>query len=173
MKQMITIVTLSILAIALSPWAAAHKVSESVSDQPLVAASLSLNRDRSAANKPHVFAMVLPARTGAKFSMLSISLQAKDPKAIPVPFNVRTAQAAVIQANGQQRAIAIQQTWIDETGTLWVEFKPSLPPKTRLTLSFNANQLPAKMVYEYGIAAYSDNEYASATLVDSGLVTVW
>jgi hypothetical protein len=171
MKQMLLTLTFSSLAIALPPWAAAEKSHETLIAQTFVPAELSGNRDRAAS--PQVFALALPERAGEVFSMLSLSLQAQDAQAIPIPLDVKTAQIAVISASGQSQAIAIQQTWIDETGTLWLEFKPPLPPKTQLTLSLNAHKLPAKATYNYGIAAYANSEYPAPLLVKSGAMTLW
>lgn len=172
MKPLMIGLTLSLFAVGAAPWAIANKTNEAVIAQTFIPANQAAGGDRAAASKSHVFAMVLPARTGETFSMLSISLQARDPKARPIPFDVKTARAAATTPNGQQQAISIRQTWIDETGTLWLEFQPSLPPKTQLTLSLQPHQLAAQTVYEYGIAAYADSEYPAAIFVDSGTVTL-
>lgn len=171
MKQMLLALTFSSLAIALPPWAAAEKSHDALIAQTFVPAESSFKRDRAAS--PQVFALVLPDRAGEAFSMLSLSLQTQDAQAIPVPLDVKTAQIAVISASGQPQAIALKQTWIDETGTLWLEFKPALPPKTRLSLSLNAHKLPAKATYNYGIAAYANSEYPAPLLVKSGAITLW
>jgi hypothetical protein len=168
MKQVGAILTLSIFALVSSPWNSAET---SISDGTFVAASVT-NSNRASSNQQHAFTLVMPERAGEKFSMLSISLQARKAGALPIPFDIKTAQAFVGGSNGQRQAIAIQQTWIDETGTLWLEFKPSLPPKTKLTLSLAAKRLPTQTTYEYGIAAYADSEYPAAVLVDTGVVTL-
>lgn len=167
--KLLLVLLLSSSAIALTPWASAEKTKETLISQTFEPAAVS--RDRKATLKPHVFTLQLPARAGEQFSMLSISLQAQNTQAIPIPFDIKTAQIAVMQ-NGQTRAIAIQQTWIDETGTLWLEFKPALPPKTQLTLSLNPHSLPAPTLYDYGIAAYANSDYPAPILVDRGTVTL-
>ncbi len=169
MKQLLLVLLLSSGAIALTPWASAEKTKATLITQTFEPAAVS--RDRRATLKPHVFTLQLPARAGEQFSMLSLSLQTQNTQAIPIPFDIKTAQVAVIQ-NGQTRAIAIQHTWIDETSTVWLEFKPALPPKTQLTLSLNPHSLPTQTLYDYGIAAYANTDYPAPILLDRGTVTI-
>ncbi|MDX2241630.1 MAG: DUF2808 domain-containing protein [Leptolyngbyaceae cyanobacterium bins.302] len=177
MRQISVVLTLSILAVVLSPWAIAKKSVAPVaadpisSDKTLVVASPA-SGDRALSNQQHTFRMVLPARAGEKFSMLSLTLQSREPGGIPIPFDVKTAQVSVGAANGQEKAIAVHQTWVDETGTLWIEFKPSLPAKTQLKLSLAARKLTNQTAYDYGIAAYADSDYPAAVFVESGVVTI-
>lgn len=171
MRQISVVLTLSILAVVLSPWAVAKKSVDPVAtDQTLVVASPT-SGDR-ASNQQHTFTLVLPARVGEKFSMLSLTLQSREPGGIPIPFDVKTAQVSIEEAKGQAKAIAVHQTWVDETGTLWIEFKPSLPAKTPLKLSLAARKLANQTAYDYGIAAYADSDYPAAVFVESGVVTI-
>ena len=72
MKQVGAILTLSILAIVSSPWNA----EKSNPSETFIPASLS-NTGRAQAQQQHAFTLVMPERAGEKFSMLSISLQAR------------------------------------------------------------------------------------------------
>ncbi|MDX2232318.1 MAG: DUF2808 domain-containing protein [Leptolyngbyaceae cyanobacterium bins.349] len=170
MPRISVVLILSVIAILSSSWAVAEKKDDPIGRSPSPA-SVTPTRDR-ATSRAYRFSMVLPTRAGEQFSMVSLSLQSAKSGAMPIPFDVKTARAAIETANGQPHAIAIRQTWIDETGTLWLEFKPALAPQTRLTVSLNAHQQAANTIYEYGIAAYADSDYPAAILVDSGMVTV-
>ena len=170
MRQFSIVTILAVLSILLSPWATAMKSNSSTVSQS-IAAKDALSSNHSRTQRVSSFTMVLPQRTGAKFSMLSLSLQTPQSGALPVPFDIKTARLFK-EVNQERQAIAIHQTWIDETGTLWIEFKPSLPPQTKLVLSLAAHPPAAKTVYEYGIAAYVDSDYPSAVLVDTGMITI-
>jgi len=167
MKYLGIVSAFTAVAVLFSTGTAAMKQDKtSVASNQLIEASSAARSDRLPTQ--HSFTMVLPQRAGETFSMLSLSLQSKQSGAIPVPFDVRTAKVAVEQG----RETAVNRTWIDETGTLWIEFKPALPPQTKLTLSLATHSLATKTSYEYGIAAYSNSEYPAAILVDSGVVTL-
>lgn len=172
MKQLNLALILSTFVAAVSLWAVIEKSTDLMAtSETLIPVSLSSNHDRPASRRPYAFTMVLPERTGEKFSLLSLSLDSSERGATPIPFEAKSAQAFV-EANGQKQKLTIQQSWIDETGTLWIEFKPSLMPKTQLTLSLVARELSVKAVYKYGIAAYADSDYPMAILVDSGVITI-
>lgn len=172
MKQFNLVLTLSTFVAVTSLWAINEKSTNLIAiSQTLISNSPASVNDRSGARQSYAFRMVLPERTGEKFSLVSLSLEPNERGANPIPFEVKTAQAFV-EANGQKQKIPIQESWIDETGTLWIEFKPSLMPKTQLTLSLVAHESSARTVYKYGIAAYADSDYPMAILVDTGVITL-
>jgi hypothetical protein len=69
------------------------------------------------------------------------------------------------------QAIALAGSWVDETGALWLEFKPSLPSGSRLTVALKPTKSSAGAAYQYGIAAYPDITNPVPVFVGDGILT--
>jgi hypothetical protein len=87
---------------------------------------------------------------------------------VPVNLNL-SATAAFIGTSNAGEAIAVKDTWIDETGTVWIEFNSPLATKTTLTVVFKTQQPLAVGQYAYSIAAYS--KLSAPIFVDDGTLT--
>ncbi|GAP95527.1 DUF2808 domain-containing protein [Leptolyngbya sp. NIES-2104] len=121
-------------------------------------------------SKPHLaavsgqaytFTMTLPKRS-SNYKKLSFSLMNLDRQSIvPLPLNLKNT---VVRT---KNAIALKSTFIDETGTLWVEFNSSIPANTPLTVTFKAQEPLLAGQYQYQIAAYPTSG-ASAEFVKDG-----
>ncbi|MBD2075718.1 DUF2808 domain-containing protein [Phormidium sp. FACHB-592] len=129
--------------------------------------------DRPIDSNTYALTMTLPKRVGKQFAKVSISFteQNRDKTIAPLQFDLPNIKAFAGAANKGRRAIAIQRTWIDETGSLWVQFKTPIPPQTKLTLALKLRQLPAAASYDYGIAAYPEPK-AAASFVGDGTLTL-
>ena len=129
--------------------------------------------DRTTDSNTYSLTMTLPKRVGKQFAKVSISFteQNREKTIAPLQFDLSNMKAFAGAPNEGRRAIAIQNTWIDETGSLWVQFKTPIPPQTKLTLALKLRQLPAAASYDYGIAAYPEPK-ASASFVGDGTLTL-
>lgn len=136
-------------------------------------ASVSVTSDRPQADSTHFFTMTLPAQAGQRFTQLSFSFteQNQAKTVAPLRFNLASTKAFTGAANAGGRAIAIKDTWIDETGVLWVEFNAPVPPKTQLTLALQTLQTSPAATYGFGIAAYPETKDA-AVFVGDGSLTI-
>lgn len=105
----------------------------------------------------YAFSLTLPKRSKG-YTKLSFSLMQADRSEI-VSLPVRST---IVRA---KTAIVPKSTFIDETGTLWVEFNSPVPANTALTVIFKTQQPLASGQYRYQIAAYPANG-ASAEFVD-------
>lgn len=116
------------------------------------------------------FAMVLPRRSESSFSKLSFSLTNLDRgnTVVPLPLNLQNTLAQVGAVNAPKKAVTVKHAFIDETGTLWVEFNSPLPPKTPLTVVFKARKPLISGRYAYSIAAYPDGIFSRPTFVSDG-----
>lgn len=123
------------------------------------------NRDRA-----YYFTMSLPE--GNRFAKLSLSEQNVSRGAALLQFNLPAAQAFLGTPTAKGRSLQIADTWVDETGTMWLEFKPALPPKATLTIVLRSQDSSAKGTHEYGVAAYPDTQYPIAVFVGNGTVIV-
>lgn len=114
--------------------------------------------------------MRLPEDGNATFRMLSFSQQNQDQSVDPIQFDLSQTKAFMgSAANAAQ--VQIKETWMDETGTIWIEFDSALPPKTPLTVVFKVKQFPSAKAYQYGIAAYPATERAGAIFVGNSVLT--
>lgn len=121
-------------------------------------------------SKPHLaavngqsytFTMTLPKRS-SRYKKLSFSLTNLDRQSIvPLPLNLKNTVARA------ESAIALKSTFIDEAGTLWVEFDSSVPANTPVTVTFKAQEPLLAGQYRYLIAAYPTSG-ASAEFVKDG-----
>ncbi|MBD2020552.1 DUF2808 domain-containing protein [Leptolyngbya sp. FACHB-36] len=120
----------------------------------------------TATNNTYYFTVTLPERAGRGFTRLSFSEQTD---AAPVWFDLPNVRAFVGTPNATGRTIN-SDAWIDETGTIWVEFKPSVPAKTTVTVALKTRKPPTASFYDYGIAAYP--EKGAAVYVGNGTLKV-
>ena len=135
-------------------------------------ASVSVTSDRPQADSTHFFTMTLPTQAGQRFTKLSFSFteQNQAKTVAPLRFDLASTKA-FMGATAEGGAIAIKDTWIDETGVLWVEFNAPVPPKTQLTLALQTLQTSPAASYDFGIAAYPETKDA-AVFVGDGSLTI-
>ena len=178
MRQMPYVLMLVVSNVLLSAWTAIaipnhlNKGAALFDRSPLLA-SVTVNSDRTqAGDSTHYFTMIMPARAGNRFTKLSFSFteQNQDKTVAPLRFDLASTKAFTGAAKANGRAIGIKDAWIDETGTLWVEFKAPVAPKTQLTLALKTLKASPAATYGYGIAAYPDK--FSAVFVGDGSLTV-
>ena len=174
MRQMPYIVMLVVSHVLLSAWTTAATPNNSVKpfDHSLLA-SVTVTSDRAQTGDTHLFTMTLPERAGKRFTKLSFSFteQNQTKTVAPLRFDLASTRAVMGSATVEGQAIAIKDTWIDETGVLWVEFKSPMPPKTQLTLALKTLKSSPVATYDYGIAAYPDAKFA-AVFVGDGRLTI-
>jgi hypothetical protein len=131
-------------------------------------------RDRpTATGNAYSFTMTLPKSTGKPFSRLSFSFTKPDRgnEIAVIPFNLRRTQAFVGSPTAKGAEIMIASTWIDETGTLWVEFDRSVTPSTTLTVVLTTKTALPKASVAYSIAAYPNTKPATPLFVGDGILT--
>lgn len=174
------VLTSVILSVLLNAWMTSATSNKSIpvshrspialaatSTQPISDAA---KQNRSGAiAKVYSFTMTLPDHTAKGFAKLSFSEQTA---AAPVWFNLKQTQAFVGTPNAPRQAIDVADAWVDETGTIWVEFNPSLPPKTTLTVTFKPQKQPSARTYNYGIAAYPQAVRSVPVYVGNQTLTV-
>lgn len=175
MRQLSYVLTLVVINVLFHTWTAVAKPVNPVLNfaHSLKLASGSVTSDRAPNdNSTYLFTMTLPERTGKQFSKLSISLTEQNGgKTIaPMQFDLPRTKAFIGAPTEGGRAIGVRDTWIDETGVLWVQFNAPVPPQTKLTLALKLRQLPSATTYNYGIAAYSAK--AAAIFVGDGILTI-
>ena len=174
MQRMSYVLTLIVINVLLSTWTAVAKPANSVMgfERSLRLANAVVVSDRTTGSNTYLLPMTLPKRAGKQFTKLSVSFteQNQDKTIAPLQFDLPDTKAFAGTPNEGRRAIAIQETWIDETGVLWVQFKAPIPPQTKLTLALKLRQQPAATRYDYGIAAYPAN--AAAIFVGDGTLTL-
>ncbi|MBF2025177.1 MAG: DUF2808 domain-containing protein [Oscillatoriales cyanobacterium C42_A2020_001] len=124
----------------------------------------------TASDRAYYFTMTLPE--GNRFAKLSLSEQNVGKGASLLQFHLPTAQAFLGTPTTRGRAVQITDTWVDETGTMWLEFAPALPPKTTLTVVFQPQVSSSRGTHEYGIAAYPDTQYPIPVFVGNGTVII-
>jgi hypothetical protein len=148
MRHSLFILTLSSLLV--SPIAA---IAQSPAIAPL---SLTQSIITSAASTPLAqFTITLPAGSGQRFARLSLTDQQIGTGVAPVAFDLPATR--VFLGRDSSAPAVSTQAWIDETGTLWIELDPTVPPQTSLTiaLSVKPSLNPASdRARTYGIAAY-------------------
>ena len=101
----------------------------------------------------YYFTVVMPQHSGS-FSRISLSELSENGSITPMRFDMVNAQAFIGTPESSGQEIAAEG-WVDETGTLWVEFNPSIPSGTKLTLALKAPNPQSNRSHEYGIAAYT------------------
>ncbi|PSB28374.1 DUF2808 domain-containing protein [Stenomitos frigidus] len=170
-----------ILLLAVSPVLLSALTAMAVSDKSVtpverssLLASVTVTSDRPQADgSTHFFTMTMPERTGKRFTKLSFSFteQNQEKSVAPLRFALASTKAFTGSAKAEGGAIGIKDTWIDETGVLWVEFQSPIPPKAQLTLALKTLQSSPAAAYDYGIAAYPETKFP-AVFVGDGSLTV-
>ncbi|MGG6264916.1 DUF2808 domain-containing protein [Leptolyngbya sp. AN03gr2] len=157
--QMQTVITLAIASTIVT----ASTVAQSPALLPKAAEESSAIVNGTA----YSFKMTLPKRSRSRFTKLSFSLMNLDRNSVvPLPLNLQNT----IAQSGKS-AIVLKGTFIDETGTLWVEFNSPLPENTPLTVIFKAREPLLAGRYSYSIAAYPEANSGSPQFVDDGTFT--
>ena len=176
MRHKSYIVMLVVNSVLLSAWittAAPNNDAKPFNQSPLLA-SVTVTSDRAqTGSNTHLFTMTLPEHTRTRFTKLSFSFteQNQAKTVAPLRFNLASTKAVIGSAKAEGQTIAIKDTWIDETGVLWVEFKSPIPPKTQLTLALETLKASPTATYDYGIAAYPEAKF-SAVFVGDGRLTI-
>jgi Protein of unknown function (DUF2808) len=138
-------------------------------------ASLAVKQDRAAVSQDtYSFAMTLPKRSNNRATKLSFSFTKpdRDNEVAPIYLNLMETTAFVGTSDAPGAAIGIESTWIDETGTVWVEFNSSVPPNTPLTVVFKPRKPLSAGLYQYSIAAYPTTTSSGAVFVGNGLLNI-
>jgi Protein of unknown function (DUF2808) len=120
------------------------------------------------------FTMTLPERTSNRFAKLSFSLTKPDQynEVAPIYLNLMATTAFAGKSNAMGEGIGVKRAWIDETGTVWVEFTRSLDPDTTLTVVFKTQKPLSEGLYQYSIAAYPDTKKSVAVFVGNGMLAI-
>jgi hypothetical protein len=122
----------------------------------------------------HFFSMVLPQRARGPIAKLSFSFTKpnRDRDVAVLPFVLSQTQGFLGTPMASGQPVPIKDAWVDEIGTLWVEFTRPLPPNTRLTIGLQTSTLPSNTVVDYGIAAYPVARSSAAVLVGTGTLSL-
>lgn len=160
MRKISYVMAVAIASIFMSLWTAAVQPNNAQ-----VLAEARLATDRSAGNKSvrlsatdrtYFFSMQLPNRARRGFTQLSFTELSQTQAANFIQFDLSQTKAFAGTPDAMGRPIGIASTWVDETGTIWLEFDAPVPSNTVLTVAFQANKAPSAQAYEYGIAAYPE-----------------
>lgn len=173
MRRINSVLMLIAINVLLHTWTAVAKAAHPViSFDRSKLTNVVVVSDRTPDSNTYTLPMTLPKRAGKQFAKVSISFteQNRDKTIAPLQFDLPNIKAFAGVPNEERRTIAIQKTWIDETGVLWIQFKTPVPPQTRLTLALKLRQQPTATRYDYGIAAYPAN--AAAIFVGDGTLTL-
>jgi hypothetical protein len=161
--QLVVSTAIATLLISASTVAQPHSVVISSSDLTTSEPGLAtVTGDR------YAFTMTLP-KQGGRFSRLSFSLARLDQEnaIVPLPFDLKNTIARIDETS----TLSIQQTSIDETGTVWVEFASPVPAQTMMTISFKARKPLSSGRYGYSIAAYPEARTAAVFVSDGVLIS--
>jgi hypothetical protein len=128
----------------------------------------------TAAENPIYFPLKLPNRTNTQFSKVSFSFTDANLESgvAPIQFDLEQLQAFIGTPDQLGAAVAIKSSWIDETGTVWLEFDQALAATTKVTIMLKTKTLPPTDTYGYSIAAYSATQPPRAIFVEDGTLTV-
>lgn len=175
MRQIRQVLLLVANSVLLSAWTMTAAPSKGLTpfDRPPLLASVMVTSDRPQVGSTHYFTMTMPDRAGKRFTKLSFSFteQNRDKTVAPIRFDLASTKAFTGSPNAGRRAIGIKDTWVDETGVLWVEFNTSVPPKTQLMLALKTLKSSPVAAYDYGIAAYPETKFP-AVFVGDGTLTI-
>jgi Protein of unknown function (DUF2808) len=128
---------------------------------------VSITSDRLTANdRLYYFTMTLPEHT-EQFSRVSFTELPENQVSNPVQFELGSTEVFTGTAQMKGRSIATE-VWVDETGTFWIEFDPTLSAGTQLTVAFKGKNPSSGKPHEYGIAAYTATETPTAIFVGNG-----
>ncbi len=128
----------------------------------------------TAAENPVYFPLTLPDRTNTRFAKVSFSFTDANSYSgvAPIQFDLERLQVFAGTPDRMGPAIEVQSSWIDETGTLWIQFDQALAAKTDLTITLKTKALPPTAIYGYSVAAYSQTQPPRAIFVEDGTLTV-
>jgi len=128
----------------------------------------------TASNSTYFFTMTLPEHPGQRFAKLSFDFtEQNQAKGIdPIQFDLAKTKAFLGTPDVKGRAIGVSSAWIDETGSLWVEFKPTLLPQTTFTVALTTQPSTTKTIYEFGVAAYPATQRPVALFVGDGTLMI-
>ncbi|HEY9629506.1 MAG TPA: DUF2808 domain-containing protein [Coleofasciculaceae cyanobacterium] len=118
----------------------------------------------------YYFTVVMPQNV-EPFSRLSFSELSRDASAMPMRFDLINAEAFV-GTPGETGEVIDSVAWMDETGTFWIEFNPSLASGKTLTVALEAPKPLSGKNYEYGIAAYTATRTPMAIFAGNKTLTV-
>lgn len=170
-----TSVVLSSFAIALEPMLTLVDDKSILSANPfqLVQPVMAKERKLSLQAVPsgaRALTITLPAHPGKRFEKLSFSFNppGQKSKVAVVDFNLPQTQVFIGKPGALKQAIAVKDTWIDETGTLWLEFNAAVVPGTTLTVVFKPRTATGGSTYEYAVAAYPKTKYAVPVFAGDG-----
>jgi hypothetical protein len=117
------------------------------------------------------FTMIMPGRSGQQFNKVSLTEQTLYPGMNAVQFNL--SEPAVFLGTSEAMGPSIgANAWIDETGTLWVEWNSPVAANTPLTVALKLRRQPFAGSYEYATAVYPDTKPAVAVFAGNGTLTV-
>lgn len=174
MQQIRNVLMLLTISILLGSWTLPAKTAQGIlNDKTLMLANATAITRSTAQGNTHYFTMTLPRQAGKRFATLSFSFNEQhQEKRIPaIQFDLAKTQAFVGTPKASRGTIVINRTWIDETGTVWVEFNSAIAAKTVLTVALKTQKLPPNAVYQYGIAAYPATARPVAVFVGDGTLT--
>ncbi len=181
MRRMSLILLLTLFAILLNDWlpsrvdSAVPEVHTVVLAQNQGAGDSSMSQPaaRPTQNRSYSLTVLLPEHREHRFSQLSLTAM-EEPGTPSILFNLDKTRAFYGEPGKRGADVTVQRTWIDETGTLWVEFNPAIAPNTSITLIFDATDLTPGTPHQYGIAAYPDTPNAVAVWVgNKALADQW
>ncbi len=113
--------------------------------------------------------ITLPEYPGRRFATLSFSFnQREKPGQVALLPLALSQTQLLLNAASDRQVVQPKSLWLDETGTLWLEFTTPLPPKTPITILFKSDRSLSGSGYEYAIAAYPDNPYPVGVFVGQG-----
>lgn len=174
MRSLILVLPLTITSVLFNPWAVA--LEQRSLEQPGLRLTQSVGKNGNrvtARNGTYYFTITLPQKADRRFARLSFSFtQPGQPNQItPLSVDLSSTQVFMGRGDAVGQAIALAETWVDETGVLWVELKPSLAPGSHLTVAIKPTKFPAGAAYQYGIAAYPDITNPVPVFVGDGILT--
>lgn len=114
--------------------------------------------------------MTLPKASGKQFAKLSFSFSQPNQAIAVVPLDLSQTKAFIGKPGAIDQVIPIQEAWMDETGTFWVELNQALEPNTTVTVSFKGSQPASGISYQYGVAAYSTAANSMPIFVGNGVL---
>jgi hypothetical protein len=175
MSLMLIVLTVSVLlgswVLAIKPGNTLVSFNGLISSNTPTVGSVTITSDRSTTgDSTHYVTMTMPNHTQVQFSKISLTEQYRDQQAGPIPFDLTQTEAFAGTPEAMGSAIKTE-TWVDETGTIWVEFNPAIAAGSTLTVAFKAKSTSENNNYEYGIAAYPAVENPVAVFVGNGTLT--
>jgi hypothetical protein len=129
---------------------------------PMPSAAALVELDRAIAASPttqrtiYTVTLRLPARSQQRFAKISLTDKNLDQGLPPMQFDLNQTQLFLGAPGQGGNTVQVTGAWVDETGTIWVEFNPALPGQTNLTLLLHGSTASPTARHDYGIAAYPE-----------------